>query len=174
MSESGREHFEHALVDRSFGKLNKLVAGGSTRAESVRNGLENVDPSCEVVAVHDGARPLVTVEEIERTIRVADQAGAACLVAEVTDTIKKIDGPMIRGTVARATLRRALTPQAFRLDILRRAFAPTELDQNITDECYLVEKLGIDIVCVEGSLRNIKITREDDLRVAEALLTASR
>ena len=81
---------------------------------------------------------------------------------------------MIRGTVERATLRRALTPQAFRLDILRRAFAPTELDQNITDECYLVEKLGIDIVCVEGSLRNIKITREDDLRVAEALLTASR
>jgi 2-C-methyl-D-erythritol 4-phosphate cytidylyltransferase len=172
LSEIGRKHFEHALGDRPFSKLKKIVTGGATRAESVRNGLDGVDQACEVVAVHDGARPLVTTEEITLTIAKAAETGAACLVAEATDTIKQIEGNVIRGTTDRSQLRRALTPQAFRIDIIGRAFENADLNDAVTDECYLVEKLGVNISIVDGSPRNIKITRDDDLRIAEALLKA--
>jgi 2-C-methyl-D-erythritol 4-phosphate cytidylyltransferase len=173
LSEDGRAHFERVLGDVVFGKLRKIVEGGATRAESVRNGLEQVDPASEIVAVHDGARPLVTIDEITRTVEKAAETGAACLVAEVTDTVKNISGGVIHGTVDRSTLRRALTPQAFRMNILRQAFNDLDLSDAVTDECYLVERLGIEIAIVEGSTRNIKITREDDVRVAEALLKAA-
>jgi 2-C-methyl-D-erythritol 4-phosphate cytidylyltransferase len=172
LSENGREHFEHALGHRTIRKLAKIVTGGATRAESVRNGLEQVDPNCGVVAVHDGARPLVTVDEITRTLSAGAESGAACLVAEVTDTIKVVEGGLIRETVDRATLGRALTPQAFRVEILRCAFEATDMSDAVTDECYLVEKIGVGIAIVEGSARNIKITREDDLRCAEAMFQA--
>ena len=170
LGENGREDFERLSLGGSFRKLSKLVTGGATRAQSVKSGLDQVDPSCEIVAVHDGARPLVTVDEITRTIEKAADTGAACLVAEVTDTVKQIEGDKIRSTVDRSTLRRALTPQAFRIDILRSAFENANLSDAVTDECYLVEKLGIDIALVEGSPRNIKITREDDLAIADAFL----
>ncbi|MBV9240929.1 MAG: 2-C-methyl-D-erythritol 4-phosphate cytidylyltransferase [Acidobacteria bacterium] len=170
LSENGRTLFERAVGERSFSKLTKLVAGGATRAESVKNGLDHVHPECEIVAVHDGARPLVAVDEITATIQRAADTGAACLVAEVTDTIKKVGDGEIRGTVDRCTLRRALTPQAFRVDILRRAFENAEPNETITDECYLLEQLGVAIAYVDGSSRNIKITREDDLEIAKALL----
>ena len=173
LSESGREHFGGAVGARSFSKLKTIVSGGATRAESVRNGLDSADPLSNVVAVHDAARPLVSVDEITRTIESAAVGGAACLVAEVTDTIKEVRDGLIRGTKDRSKLRRALTPQAFRTDILRRAFEGVVLSDAATDECYLVEKLGIDIATVDGSPRNIKITREDDLRIAEALLRAA-
>jgi 2-C-methyl-D-erythritol 4-phosphate cytidylyltransferase len=174
LSDDGRAHFERLSAGHSFGKLKKLVTGGATRAESVKNGLQQIDAACEVVAVHDGARPLVAVDEIARTIAKAAQTGAACLVCEVTDTIKHVDGNVIRDTVDRSTLRRALTPQAFRVDILRRAFETADISDAVTDECYLVEKLGFEIAIVDGSSRNIKITRGDDLRIAEALLNAGR
>jgi 2-C-methyl-D-erythritol 4-phosphate cytidylyltransferase len=150
--------------------LRKVVTGGPTRAESVRNGLAEVDPECKIVVVHDGARPLVTVDEITRTFQKATETGAACLVAEVTDTIKDVSHGVIRRTLDRSTLRRALTPQAFNIEVLRRAFEGADLGDRVTDECFLVERLGIDIAIVEGSPHNIKITREDDLRIAEALL----
>jgi 2-C-methyl-D-erythritol 4-phosphate cytidylyltransferase len=170
LREDGREHFELAVNGRSFSKIRKIVTGGSTRAASVKNGLNAVDPACHTVAVHDAARPLVSIDEITRTIETAVVVGAACLVAEVTDTIKEVSEGLIRGTTDRSKLRRALTPQAFRTDILRRAFEDVELNDAVTDECYLVEKLGVDITIVEGRARNIKISREDDLRIAEAYL----
>lgn len=173
LSEEGRAHFSRECEGYSFAKLTKLVAGGATRSESVKKGLDAVDPGCEVVAVHDGARPLVTVDEISKTIQKAAETGAACLICDVTDTIKDVDNGLIRGTHDRSALRRALTPQAFRVDILRRAFENAALSDAVTDECYLVEKLGVEIATVAGSPRNIKITREDDLRIAEALLNAS-
>lgn len=152
-------------------KLRSVATGGKTRAESVRNGLNKVNAEiANVVAVHDGARPLVSVDEITRTIEKAAETGAACLVAEVTDTIKQIDGECITRTIDRERLRRALTPQAFRYDILKRAFGDADLSEAITDECYLVEKLGVNIAIVEGSSRNIKITRAEDLSLAETYL----
>lgn len=170
LSESGREVFEILNLKFEISKLRSIVTGGATRAESVSNGLDAVTSGCNVVAVHDGARPLVSVDEITRTIEKASEVGAACLVADVTDTIKEIDGEYISRTIDRSNLRRALTPQAFRYDVLRRAFDRMDLRESITDECYLVEKLGAKIAYVEGSSSNIKITRLEDLILAKAFL----
>lgn len=153
----------------SIPKPLRVVTGGATRAASVFNGLNAVEDDCEIVAIHDGARPLVSVDEIERTIAKAKDMGAACLVAPVTDTIKSIRGNEIAATLDRDKLRRALTPQAFRTDVLRRAFEAVELNESVTDDCYLVEKLGHPIALVEGSVRNIKITNADDLQLAEMI-----
>jgi 2-C-methyl-D-erythritol 4-phosphate cytidylyltransferase len=161
---------KHRFGYGSFSKLASVVAGGSTRAQSVFNGLNSIGPETEIVAVHDGARPLVTVDEIERTIEKAKQSGAACLVAPVADTIKSILGNEIAATVDRRILRRALTPQVFKRELLTRAFKNAVLDDSVTDECLLVERLGHPIAIVEGSSRNIKITRREDLAIAETLL----
>lgn len=163
--ETGR--FRRISEKYPISKLTQLVSGGATRAESVYNGLAAVDPRTEMVAVHDGARPLVSGDEISLTIAAAIETGAACLVAPVTDTIKEVSGDNIVGTLDRKNLRRALTPQVFRLEILRAAFAQGDLSPEVTDECYLVEKLGYDIAIVEGSPRNIKFTHPEDLNFAE-------
>ena len=125
---------------------------------------------CEIVVVHDGARPLVDVEEISRTVEKAKETGAACLVAEVTDTIKEVAGGAILKTIERANLRRALTPQAFRYEILKRAFESSEGNEFATDESSLVERIGVKVSIVEGAPQNIKITRAEDLILAERLL----
>ncbi len=152
-------------------KLAKIVAGGRTRAASVLNGLNSVDANfAEIVAVHDGARPLISVEEITKVIEKASETGAACLVADVTDTIKEVLDGKIVGTIDRAKLRRALTPQAFQYEILRAAFANGDLHEAATDECFLVEKLGFKIAVVEGNASNIKITTPEDFVLAETLL----
>jgi len=163
--------YAKSLEKYGFTKIFAVVPGGETRAESVRNGLNAVDTRTEFVAVHDGARPLVTVDEIDRTIARAKETGAACLVAAVTDTIKSIRGDEIAATLDRAQLRRALTPQAFKIEVLKKAFDGVSLDKSVTDECYLVERLGHPIAIVEGSVRNIKITHPEDLILAEALLS---
>lgn len=161
------EEFE--LISPDLSRQISVVGGGKTRVESVANGLNSVDSATTIVAIHDGARPLVSIDEIERTIAAAEKSGAACLVVEVTDTIKSIRGGEIAATLDRDQLRRALTPQAFKVEILRRAFENAELTDNVTDECYLVERLGHPIAIVEGSSRNIKITRPEDILLAEAL-----
>ena len=153
-----------------FSKPLKVVTDGATRAESVLNGLNAVDPDTQIVAVHDGARPFVSVDEIEHTIEKAKSMGAACLVASVTDTIKSVSGDDISGTLDRSKLRRALTPQVFKIEVLRRAFELGELTDSVTDECYLVEKLGHPVAFVEGASRNIKITHPDDMPLAEAIV----
>ena len=154
-------------------KLSRVVAGGDTRAQSVQRGLAIISEA-EIVAVHDGVRPFVTTEEIGRVIEAARASGAAVLVAPVADTIKQVEGGRIIGTAPRNQLRRALTPQCFRLDILKRAYeALAECEAaglEVTDESFLVERLGVEIAAIEGSGRNIKITKEEDLLLAEVLL----
>lgn len=164
------ENFEKLAAGRSLKKLKKIVAGGRTRAESVFNGLQAVDEQSGTVAVHDGARPLVAPEEIAAALEKAHETGAACLVAKVTDTIKRVAGDRILETVDREHLRRALTPQCFKTELLRRAFENADLNESVTDECFLVEKLGVPISFVEGSPLNIKITTPEDFTVAEMLL----
>lgn len=169
------ENFRKTLEKYSLKKISKIIAGGATRAESVRNGLNQIDDKkIEIVAVHDGARPLVTAAEIARTIEKARETGAACLVANVTDTIKRVAGGKITGTIDRANLRRALTPQCFRYEILKRAFAENEINETVTDECFLIEKLGYKIALVEGSAKNIKVTMREDFILAESLLKESQ
>ena len=171
LSIDGCSEFASLSGHADIKKLRSVATGGKTRAASVRNGLNKVDAeNAEIIAVHDGARPLVTVDEITRTIEKAIETGAACLVADVTDTIKEVDGGNVIRTVDRKKLRRALTPQAFRYNILKAAFDAAELTEEITDECFLIEKMGVEIAIVEGSPRNIKITRPEDLVLAEAYL----
>ena len=165
------DEFSKIIEKYNLGKLKQIVAGGNSRAESVLNGLKAVDSeNCELVAVHDGARPLVSIEEISKTIKTARKTGAACLVGKVTDTIKKVSGGKIVETIDRENLRRALTPQIFKYEILLRAFEQNEIGEIATDECFLVEKLGYDIAIVEGNSKNIKITTREDFEVAESIL----
>jgi 2-C-methyl-D-erythritol 4-phosphate cytidylyltransferase len=154
-------------------KLSRAVAGGPTRAQSMLCGLAAIDQA-EFVAVHDGARPFVTPEEIEQVVMAAQTSGAAVLVAPVADTIKELEGNKIVRTIPRANLRRALTPQCFGYDLLKRAAAAVNgleaAGVEVTDESILIERLGVEITAVEGSARNIKITRQEDLGWAEVLL----
>ena len=162
-------------VAQQFGlqKLSHVIAGGATRAQSVQRGLAVVN-EVDLIAVHDGVRPFVTSEEIDRVVAAARANGAAVLVAPVADTIKEIKDDLIVRTLPRAQLRRALTPQCFRFDVLKQAYDQlAEVEAKgieVTDDSFLVERLGIEIVAVEGSARNIKITREEDLVLGEALL----
>ena len=153
-------------------KLARVVPGGATRAESVRRGLQAIRAAtAEVVAVHDGVRPFVTVEEIERTVRAAQNTGAAILTASVVDTIKKVEAGQVLMTLERERLRRALTPQCFRYELLRRAYEqPEEVVRSATDDSSLVERLGVPVTIIEGDARNIKITRPEDIALAEIIL----
>jgi 2-C-methyl-D-erythritol 4-phosphate cytidylyltransferase len=153
-------------------KLTRVVPGGTTRADSVKRGLMTIrSATAEIVAVHDGVRPFVTAEEIDAVVAAAQTDGAAILVAPVTDTIKQVSDGRVVQTLDRGVLRRALTPQCFRYDVLRQAYQAADVtDPSVTDESVLVEKLGIRVSIVEGSSRNIKITTAQDLAIAEAIL----
>lgn len=171
LSENEIENFQKTLRKFNLEKLKEIVAGGKTRAESVLNALNSLDENrTEIVAVHDGARPLVTSEEIAQTVEKARETGAVCLVGKITDTIKRIADGKIIETIDRENLRRAQTPQTFRFEILKRAFAPENFDDSATDECFLVEKAGFTVAFVEGSAKNIKITTREDWLLAETLL----
>lgn len=169
--ESAAEFLDSAA---KFGvkKVTRVVPGGATRAESVKRGLTAIRAaSAEIVAVHDGVRPFVSVAEIGETVAAAEQHGAAILVAVTTDTIKQVDGNRITKTLDRRVLRRALTPQCFKYELLMRAFAQADLsDPALTDDSMLVEHLGVGVEIVEGSARNIKITTPEDLLMAESFL----
>jgi 2-C-methyl-D-erythritol 4-phosphate cytidylyltransferase len=155
-------------------KIARVVPGGATRADSVKRGLIAIRAAtAEIVAVHDGVRPFVTVEEIDAVVTAAQSDGAAILAAPVTDTIKQVSDRRGVKTLDRGALRRALTPQCFRYELLRQAYQAADVtDASLTDESVLVEKLGIPVSIVEGSPRNIKVTTAEDLVIAEAILDA--
>ena len=167
--------FESLTKQFELKKAGRAVPGGATRAQSVRNGLNAIDEA-DIVAVHDGVRPFVTPEEIDQVVAAARQNGAAVLTSPVADTIKRVQDGRIIETVSRAELRRALTPQCFRFAILKRAYETLdELESSgpeITDDSLLVERLGVAVVTVEGSARNIKITNAEDLVLADAMLNS--
>ena len=141
-----------------------VVAGGPSRAASVRNGLAAVPHEADVICVHDAARPLATPEIYERVVQeVHSGAAGAVPVVPVTDTIRSVDG----GVVDRSTLQAVQTPQAFRAELLRMAHADAA---DATDDAGLVEAAGYAVVAVDGHPRNIKVTHPDDLAAAEAWL----
>ena len=158
-----------------FRKVARVVPGGDTRADSVKRGLMAIrSATARIVAVHDGVRPFVTVEEIDATVMAAQQHGAAILVAPVTETIKQVRDQRVVETLDRSGLCRALTPQCFRYELLRQAYQQADVnDPSLTDESALLEQLGIPVSMVEGSARNIKITTAEDLAIAEAFLNPS-
>ena len=153
-------------------KVVRVVPGGETRGDSVGRALQTVSPeTTEIVAVHDGVRPFVTPEEIERTVCAAQTSGAAILTAPVVDTIKVVENDRVARTLERAELRRALTPQCFRYELLRRAFEQSlEVIARATDDSSLVEALGATVTIVEGNPLNIKITGPEDIILGEIFL----
>lgn len=144
----------------------RVVPGGQRRQDSVRNGVATLDLDDEtVVIVHDGARPFVPVSDVLAVAQAARKSGAAVLAAPIIDTVKRVDKVgRIVATVPREELVRSLTPQAFRGDVLHRAWAAAR-DATWTDEAALVEASGGEVMTVQGDPRNIKVTRPEDLGV---------
>jgi len=146
----------------------RVVLGGARRRDSVRAGLGAL-PRCEYVLVHDGARPLVTAAMIDAALAGAREKDAAICAIQVADTVKQVDNyGFSRRTMDRDGLMLAQTPQAFRLELLLRAYAAHADD--VTDDAMLVELMGLPVRIVAGSPRNLKVTTPDDLVLAEALL----
>ncbi|HEX8719649.1 MAG TPA: 2-C-methyl-D-erythritol 4-phosphate cytidylyltransferase [Pyrinomonadaceae bacterium] len=166
-----RAEFEALAAAHGLRKASHAVAGGATRAESVWLGLQTLDAGAAgVVAVHDGVRPFVTPDEIDRTVREAEEHGAAVLAAPVVDTVKEVEGGRVVRTLERARLWHAQTPQCFRVELLRRAFGqPGALSPEVTDCGALVERLGAPVRVIEGGPDNIKITTPRDFALAEVL-----
>jgi 2-C-methyl-D-erythritol 4-phosphate cytidylyltransferase len=167
-----REEFLALAGRHGLRKVSRTMPGGETRAESVWRGLQALDGvGVDVIAVHDGVRPFVTPAEIDRTVRTAEEHGAAVLAAPAVETIKEAEGGRVVRTLERARLWHAQTPQCFRLHLLRRAYEqPGALSADVTDCSALVERLGEPVHLVEGGADNIKITTPRDFALAEALV----
>ena len=152
-------------------KVKAVVVGGKSRQESVHLGLNALSSKVKLAAVHDGARPLITWQVIDRTIRAAHTYGAAAPAIPVKDTIKVVEGRVVKNTPDRATLFAVQTPQVFDFDLLRGALKKAEQDgAQVTDDCSAVELMGFKVKIVEGDERNIKVTTPMDLKIAEMLL----
>lgn len=164
------------LADLGEGDMVRLVEGGPERADSVQRGVRALASECRVVLIHDAARPLVTVDTVEAVIAEVRRGRCAIAAARVTDTLKQSDesGDRIVGTIDRSTVWRAQTPQGFPLDILLHAYdnvLSTFGTAKPTDEATLVEAAGYEVGLVEDSPWNLKVTTDDDLAVAERLVT---
>ena len=156
---------------KNFEKVIAVVAGGASRQESVQLGLNALTGKCKLVAVQDGARPLITEAVIDRTVRAAHTYGAAAPAIPVKDTIKIVEGGVVTTTPDRNTLKAIQTPQVFDFDLLRGALKKAAQDKAaITDDCSAVELLGFKVKTVEGDERNIKVTTPMDLKIAQMLL----
>jgi 2-C-methyl-D-erythritol 4-phosphate cytidylyltransferase len=153
-------------------KAAKIVPGGSRRQDSVTNGMAELDPETRIVVVHDGARPCVTPQLISETIKCAKRNGCGVAASRIWDTVKYVErGSTVKHTVDRAKLWAVQTPQAFNLDLLRRACEEVAAQKvTITDEASAVELLGEKVRLVEWPLPNIKITTAEDLPLAAAAM----
>jgi 2-C-methyl-D-erythritol 4-phosphate cytidylyltransferase len=170
------------VAKAALGRPARVVHGGDTRQQSVANALAQLDPSTEIVLVHDAVRPFVTREQIERVIAEARARGAAILGIPAVDSVKEVkraslpaDVALISATVPRERIVLAQTPQAFRYPLLRDAFRKAQQDGvTASDESALVERFGHDVYVVQGSERNLKITRASDMDLARFYLDQER
>ena len=154
-----------------FTKIRSVVQGGGSRQESVKLGLLAFSKEVRLAAVHDGARPLVSGELIDKVIRAAHSYGAATPAIPVKDTIKVLEGGFIAATPDRSTLRAVQTPQVIDRDLLLGALEKAEQEGvALTDDCSAVEHIGMRVRLVEGEERNLKVTTPLDLKIAELLL----
>ncbi len=152
-------------------KVSKIVAGGKNRAESVSKGLAEVSDSADVVLIHDGVRPCISETLVEECIRNAKEHGASALGVKPKNTIKRINkNGFIEETVDREELVEIQTPQCFQTELIKKAYE--DFDSSVTDDCALVEKLGVKIHITEGSYANIKLTTREDLLMLTALIDA--
>lgn len=150
----------------------RVVEGGDSRQQSVENALATLAPETELVAVHDAVRPFIEPELVERVIAEAEQTGAAIVGIVPVDTVKRVHKNKIRATLPREHLVLAQTPQVFRFDLLKKAFEMARGDGFLgTDESSLVERLEqMEVSVVQGTDRNIKITKPSDMDLARLFL----
>ena len=161
-------------IVKPFGlkKVTQIVTGGQRRQDSVRNGLFAISDPPDLVLVHDGVRPFIQADIVEKSIACAEQTGAAVVAMPMHDTVKRVDSQhVIQETLKREELWQIQTPQTFRYDWLFEAHQQAQLEQwEVTDDAALIERKGYSVSVVEGSCFNIKITRPDDLIFGEAIL----
>ncbi len=167
------------VVERyALDKVRQIVAGGAERQYSVLNGIRaiaGIAAADDVILIHDGVRPFIPVPVIEQAIAVASRSAGALVAVPAKDTIKVVEGGVIRATPPRETLWLAQTPQAFRYGIISEAHERAASDAFLgTDDASLVERLGREVEVVLGDYRNIKITTPEDLLLAEAFLQATK
>lgn len=169
--ERDRKELENTAEKLGIAKLRGFAEGGGTRQESVFSGLKKISPETSLIAVHDGARPLVKPEQIVRTARDAEVFGAAVLGVPVKDTIKVVNDGLITDTPYRPSLYITQTPQIFKRRIYFEAvdFA-LEHGLDFTDDCQLAEAIGVKVCMTEGGYENIKITTPEDIKIANLLL----
>ena len=163
---------ENIIDPYGFDKVSKIVIGGSTRQESVYNGLKALPVSTDYVAIHDAARVLITPSDIDNAITLAQEHRAAIVATPETDTLNRTGDNFILATIDRNRVYRAQTPQVFQYDLIFEAhkeFQQVE-NGNITDDASLVEKKGFKIKIVEPSGYNFKVTDQADFHLAELLL----
>lgn len=153
-------------------KVQDILGGGPTRTRSVFNGLRAVKEDCDLILIHDGARPLVTQDIIKKSIKAAKRFSAVCTVVPVKPTLKLLDPKdFISSSPNRNSLWEAQTPQVFSRDLIIKAYKKSMKEGIVsTDDSILVERLGIKVKVVRGSYRNIKITTHEDFRLAEVFL----
>lgn len=167
------EDFIKAEAEReNITKFAGCAAGGETRQESVSNGLKIISKETSMIAVHDGARPLVKTKDIENAIKDARVFGASTLGVPAKDTIKVVEDDLIVDTPYRPSLFYTQTPQVFKRQIYFDAvtFCYEHGIDNLTDDCQLVETIGRKVYMTKGDYKNIKITTPEDLKIAEVLL----
>lgn len=154
-------------------KVAALVPGGERRQDSVRNGLDKlaeISPDCRLVMIHDGARPLVSNTIIEEGLRATEKQQAAVAAVPVKDTIKQAQHEFITATLDRSQLWSIQTPQVFAFPLIHAAHHTSQAQEDVTDDAALLEKLGLPVAIFPGSYTNIKITTQEDILIAEALL----
>ena len=160
-----------SMLCRNFAKVRGIMVGGDSRQASVERGLDALSDKMKLVAVQDGARPLITWQVIDRTVRAANTYGAAAPAVPVKDTVKVVHGGIVKETPDRSKLRAVQTPQVFDVDLLKGALQKAKDDDAaVTDDCSAVERLGMSVKIVEGDERNIKVTTPMDLKIAQLLL----
>ena len=166
------EWVRELLREEKFGKPVRLVEGGDSRQESVENALATLDASTELVAVHDAVRPFIEHSVLDKVFAEAEETGAAIVGIVPVDTVKQVHRNKIRQTIPRERLILAQTPQVFRFDLLKSAFAKAREDGFAgTDESSLVERLDqVEVSVVPGSDRNLKITKPSDMDLARLFL----
>jgi len=163
------EYWQQLCRDYSFSEQYIVACGGETRFHSVKNGLAAIpDDACGVVGVHDGVRPFPSIEVIRKCYDAAREAGAAVPVVPVVETLRHIEPSGWTRTVPRSEFLLVQTPQAFSIELLKRAYKQPYVEA-FTDDASVVEALGHEVRLVEGNRENIKITTPFDLRVAEVL-----
>lgn len=157
--------------DYSFTKVTKVIRGGASRLESVTLGVKEITSDPKLIAIHDGARPFVSVEVVDGAIRQAEKSGAAAPALPVKDTVKEVRDGLVERTVDRAPLRAVQTPQVFDADLIRAALQKALEDKaDVTDDCSAVERLGMKVVLTEGAEENFKLTTRGDLLLARGLV----